>query len=110
MRTSGIGIRRTIPAGRGRTVIRMKLTQIQVEAINAARGEGPVDPDSFAKILLLDGPATAEAFAALEQRGLMHQDDDGRFSLTEEGEALHRRWEAQASAAVKRRTRTWQPR
>lgn len=88
----------------------MKLTQIQVEAINAARGEGPVDPAPFAKILLLDGPATAEAFATLEQRGLMHQDDDGCFSLTEEGEALHRRWEAEASAAVKRRTPTWQPR
>lgn len=88
----------------------MKLTQIQVEAIYAARGEGPVDPEPFAKILLLDGPATAEAFAALEQRGLLHQDEDGRFSLTEEGEALNRRWEAQASAAVKRRTSTWQPR
>jgi Mn-dependent DtxR family transcriptional regulator len=88
----------------------MKLTQIQVEAINAARGEGPVDPEPFAKSLLLNGPATAEAFAALEQRGLMHRDEDGRFSLTEEGQALHRRREAQASAAVKRRTSTWQPR
>lgn len=88
----------------------MELTQIQVEAIDAASHEGPVDPDSFARILLLDGPATAEAFAALEQRGLMRQGDDGRFSLTEDGEALRRRWESQESAAVKRRTGTWQPR
>jgi Mn-dependent DtxR family transcriptional regulator len=88
----------------------MELTQIQVEAIDASSSEGPIDPGPFAKILLLDGRATAEAFAELEQRGLMRQDDDGRFSLTQEGEALHRRWEARALAAVKRRTPTWQPR
>ena len=105
-----MGVRRTVPADRGSTVIRMKLTQVQVEAIDAVGGEGPVDPNSFATILLLDGPASVQAFAALEQRGLMHQDDNGCFSLTEDGEALHRRWAAQTSAAVKRRTPTWQPR
>jgi Mn-dependent DtxR family transcriptional regulator len=88
----------------------MEPTPIQVEAIDAASREGPVDPGSFGRILLLDGPATAEAFAALEQRGLMRQDDVGCFSLTEDGEALQRRWESQKSAAVKRRTATWQPR
>jgi Mn-dependent DtxR family transcriptional regulator len=88
----------------------MELTQIQVEAIDAAGREGPVDPGSCAPILLLDVPATAEAFAALKQRGLVRQDDVGCFSLTEDGEALQRRWESQKSAAVKRRTATWQPR
>jgi Mn-dependent DtxR family transcriptional regulator len=88
----------------------MELTQIQTEAIDAARREGPIDPGSFARILSLNRPATAEAFATLEQSGLMRQEDDGRFCLTEDGEALHRRWEAQESAAVKRRTPTWQPR
>lgn len=86
----------------------MELTQIQVEAINAASREGSIDSGSFARILLLDSSATAEAFTALEQQGLMRHNDDGRFCLTEEGEALHRRWEAEESAEVKRRTPTWQ--
>jgi Mn-dependent DtxR family transcriptional regulator len=88
----------------------MELTQIQVEAIDAASREGPFDPGSFARILSLNRPAAAEAFATLEQVGLMRQEDDRRFSLTEDGEALHRRWETQESAAVRRRTPTWQPR
>jgi Mn-dependent DtxR family transcriptional regulator len=88
----------------------MELKQIQVEAINAASREGPVDPGSFAGILSLHRPAAAEAFATLEQAGLMRQEDDGRFSLTEDGEALQRQWELQDSAAVRRRTPTWQPR
>lgn len=92
------------------TVTGMELTQMQVEAISAASGEGPVDPGSFARVLLLDDRAAVEAFTALEQRGLMRRDDDGCFFLTEDGEELQRRWEAQKSAAVKRRTGTWQPR
>jgi len=91
-------------------VIGMELTQIQAEAIDASHNEGPIDPGPFAKILLLDSEATAEAFANLEDRGLMQRGDDGRFSLTDDGEALHRRRESQASAAVKRATPTWQPR
>jgi hypothetical protein len=67
------------PAAPESTVTGMELTQIQVEAIDAASREGPVDPGSFAQILLLDGPVTVEAFAALEQRGLMRQDDVGCF-------------------------------
>lgn len=88
----------------------MELTQIQVEAIDASSREGPIDPGPFAKNLLLDGPETEEAFAELERQGLMIQGDDGRYSLTGDGVALHRVWEARESAAVKRRTRTWQPR
>ena len=85
----------------------MELTQIQVEAVGASHNEGPIDPGPFAKILQLDDDATAEAFAGLEQRGLMRQEEDGRFSLTADGEALHRRREGRASAAVRRRTPTW---
>jgi Mn-dependent DtxR family transcriptional regulator len=92
------------------TVTSMELTQTQVEAIDASHSEGPVAPGPFAKILHLDPEATDEAFANLEERGLMQQGDDGRFSLTADGEALHRRRETQASEAVNRATPTWQPR
>jgi Mn-dependent DtxR family transcriptional regulator len=97
-------------AGRGSTVVDMEISQIQLEAINASHNEGPIDAGAFAKILNLDTGAAVEAFTDLEERGLMHQGDDGRFSLTSDGAAFHRRREAQASAAVKRATPTWQPR
>lgn len=101
---------RQFGAARPPTIVGMELTQIELEAINAAHSEGSVDPGSFAKILLLDMEGTRKAFAFLEQRRLMQKDEDGRFSLTKEGEALYHRREAQASASVKRRTPTWQPR
>ena len=88
----------------------MELSQIQCEAIESASLEGPIEPGAFARGLLHDTDATVAAFASLEQQGLMRQDRDGRFSLTEDGETLQQRRAAEESAAVKRGTPTWQPR
>ncbi len=81
--------------------------ELQKKAIYGAVAEGPIEPDGFAAKFSLDAGATTEALADLKQQGFMRLEEDGRYALTADGEALHNRWERHASAPI-RRSNTWQ--
>lgn len=88
----------------------MRLTQLQDEVINAAHGEGRVDPAAFADRLLHDPADVDAAITDLVNRGLVAPAEGNTFRLTDQGEAAHRAQEGAHRAAVIARTRTWQPR
>ncbi len=84
----------------------MDLIELQKKAVYAAVAEGPIEPDGFAAKFSLDPGATAEALADLRGQGFM-QENDGRYSLTAKGGALHERW-VQREVSPARRSNTWQ--
>jgi hypothetical protein len=88
----------------------VQLTQLQDEVINAAHCEGHADPASFAGRLLHDLADVDAANDGLVNRRLMAATEGGTFSLTDQGEAVHRAQENAHRADVISRTRTWQRR
>jgi hypothetical protein len=88
------------------TVPGMDLMELQKKAIYAAAAEGPIEPAGFAAKFSLDPAATTKALADLKGQGFMRE-ADGRFSLTERGEALLGGWQEHESAPARRNT-TWQ--
>jgi hypothetical protein len=84
----------------------MKLTQIQLEAVEIAHSEAVVVPDKMVRLLLHDPDDLAAALDGLARAGLMEEREGGRYVLTSKGVATVAERKARESAQVKRAART----
>jgi Mn-dependent DtxR family transcriptional regulator len=88
----------------------VQLTQIQFEVIAKAHAEAQVDPRDVARLLLHNPGDVLAAMRELADKGLLETVDGSIYSLTAEGETVHRATERSHRTAVIRRMPSWQPR